>query len=254
MSGERVDGAADVSEPESPPKQRVFWTELVEIVEVIVLALVAIATAWSGYQAAKWDSRQSLLYGTASTDRFEADAASTAGGQELVANASLFTAWLQATEAHDSTLAALYVRRFTPDYRAAFQAWLRTGPLTNPDAPAGPAYMPQYRNPNLAAASQLNNRAAAAFAQGNTARDNSDDYVRDTVLFAAVLFLVAIAQRFKLRNIRVATTTVALVLLVYAAVSVVQLPGRNTGARRAHMASGGWRRVSADTCGAGSPR
>jgi len=212
------------SEPESPPKEHALWTELVEIVEVIVLALVAIATAWSGYQAAKWDGEQSVLYGTASTDRFEANADSTAGGQELVLDVSVFTAWLQATAAHNSQLAALYERRFTPDYRVAFQAWLKTDPLTNPNAPAGPAYMPQYRNPDLVAAAQLNNRAAAAFAGGNTARDNSEDYVRDTVLFAAVLFLVAIAQRFKLRNVRVATTTVALVLLIYTAVSVADLP------------------------------
>jgi hypothetical protein len=75
--GEQVELAHEVSEPGSPPKEHAFWTELVEIVEVIVLALVAIATAWSGYQAAKWDGRQSLLYGTASIDRFKADAAAT---------------------------------------------------------------------------------------------------------------------------------------------------------------------------------
>jgi hypothetical protein len=111
-----------------------------------------------------------------------------------------------------------------PDYRIAFQAWLKTDPLTNPNAPAGPAYMPQYRNPDLVTAAQLNTRAAAAFALGTTARDNAESYVRDTVLFAAILFLVAIAQRFKLRNVRVATTTVAFALLIYTAVSVVQLP------------------------------
>ena len=74
------------------------------------------------------------------------------------------------------------------------------------------------------AAAQLNSRAAAAFARGTAARDNADNYVRDTVLFAAVLFLVAIAQRFKLRNIRVATTIIASALLIYTAVSVAQLP------------------------------
>jgi hypothetical protein len=219
-----IEVARDVSEPEKPPKEHAGWTELVEIVEVIVLALVAIATAWSGYQAAKWDGQQSLLYGTASTDRFKADAYSTAGGQQLVADSSIFTAWLQATEARNGTLAALYVRRFSPDYRTAFEAWLKTGPLTNPSAPAGPALMPQYRNPNLVAAEQLNNRASAAFAQGNAARENSEDYVRDTVLFAAVLFLVAVAQRFKVRNVRFATTVIAFVLLVYATISVVELP------------------------------
>ena len=216
--------ARDVSEQKTPPEEHSVWEEFIEIIEVIVLALVTMATAWSGYQAAKWDGQQSLLYGTASADRFQADAAAAAGGQMLQANASVFTAWLQATSAHDSTLAALYVRRFTPDYRTAFQAWLTTDPLTNPDAPPGPAYMPQYRNPHLVTAAQLNDRAAAAFARGTTARDNADSYVRDTVLFAAVLFLVAIAQRFKLRNIRVATTTVAFALLLYTAISVAQLP------------------------------
>jgi hypothetical protein len=63
-----------------------------------------------------------------------------------------------------------------------------------------------------------------AFAQGTAARDNSDNHVRDTVLFAAVLFLVAIAQRFRLRAVRMATTTVALALFLYTAVSVSQLP------------------------------
>jgi hypothetical protein len=221
---EHVELAPNANERETPSKEHPFWEELLEIVEVIVLALVAIATAWSGYQAAKWDGHQSVLYGAASTYRFQADAASTAGGQELSADASMFTAWLQATSAHDSKLAALYVRRLTPDYRTAFQAWLKTDPFTNPNAPAGPALMPQYRNPGLVAAAQLNNRAAAAFAQGTAARDNSDNYVRATVLFAAVLFLLAIAQRFKLRNIRVATTTVALALFIYAAVSVAHLP------------------------------
>ncbi len=38
--------------------------ELLEIAEAIVLALIAVATAWSGYHAAKWDGHQSLLYGT----------------------------------------------------------------------------------------------------------------------------------------------------------------------------------------------
>jgi hypothetical protein len=222
--GEQVELAPQVTDQESNPSEHFFWAELIEIVEVAVLALVAIATAWGGYQAARWDGQQSLLYGTASTARFQADAASTAGGQQLSADASMFTAWLQATSAHDSKLAAFYVRRFTPDYRTAFQAWLKTDPFTNQGAPPGPAFMPQYRNPDLAAAAQLNDRAAAVFAQGSAARDNAETYVRDTVLFAAVLFLVAIAQRFKLRNVRVATTTVAFVLLVYTAVSVIQLP------------------------------
>ena len=43
-------------EREANDKRR--WQELAEIGEVIILAIVAVATAWSGYQAAKWDGRR----------------------------------------------------------------------------------------------------------------------------------------------------------------------------------------------------
>ena len=86
---------------------------------VLVLAIVAVATAWSGYAAARWDGHQSVLYGRASADRFKADAASTKGGQELVADASLFTAYLQAHSAGDSRLAAVYVRLGLAGYTTA---------------------------------------------------------------------------------------------------------------------------------------
>jgi hypothetical protein len=200
------------------------WETLVEVVEVLVLAIVAVATSWSGYAAARWDGRQALLYGHASTYRFQADAASTRGGQELVADASIFTAYLQAHSTGDAKLAALYVRRFTPDYKAAFVTWLKLDPFTNPAAPAGPADMPNYRNPSLEAAARLNATASATFDQGSIARDNAESYLRDTVLFATVLFVVAIAQRFKVRSVRVATTAIALSLAAYTVVEMLTLP------------------------------
>jgi hypothetical protein len=215
-------GENAASEKESQRKRR--WETLVEIVEVLVLAIVAIATSYSGYMAARWDGRQALLYGHASTDRFRADAASTRGGQELVADASIFTAYLQAHSAGDSKLAAVYARRFTPDYRTAFLAWLKTDPFSNPAAPPGPGYMPQYRNPDLEASARLNTAAAAAFEEGTAARDNAESYLRDTVLFATVLFVVAIAQRFKVRAVRVTTTTIALALAAYTTVAMLALP------------------------------
>jgi hypothetical protein len=48
--------------------------------------------------------------------------------------------------------------------------------------------------------------------------------VRDTVLFASVLFLVAIAQRFKVRSVRIATTTIAFSLAAYTTIAVATLP------------------------------
>ncbi len=55
---------------EEKEKRKARWEVVVEIIEVAVLAIVAIATAWSGYQAARSDGQQSLLYGHATADRF----------------------------------------------------------------------------------------------------------------------------------------------------------------------------------------
>ena len=225
--GHNVEISHKLSEPKEDGQQsKARWEAVAEIIEVAVLAIVAIATAWSGYQAARWDGQQSLLYGHATADRFKADAASTRGGQELSADAAMFTAYLQARSAGNSKLEMVYIRRFTPDYRAAFLAWLKTDPFTNPSAPAGPGYMPQYRNPSLQSADRLNALASATFDQGTAARDTADRYVRDTVLFASVLFLVAIGQRFKIRSVRTATITVTLGLAAYTTFAVLTLPRR----------------------------
>jgi hypothetical protein len=219
-----VETADRQSEPEDAGRQRGRRHELVEVAEVLILAIVAVMTAWTGLQAAKWDGQQSLLYGQANRDRFAADAASTLAGQQLSADASLFTAWLQARAAGDKDLQATYVRRFTPEYRDAFQAWLKTDPFMNPAAPPGPGYMPTYRNPNQDAAKRLNAQAADAFDRGTKARENAEKYVRNTVLFASVLFLIALGQRFKAARGRIAIGIVAFGLLTFTVVSALELP------------------------------
>ncbi len=200
------------------------WHRVLEILEVALLAVVAIVTAWSGFQAAKFDGRQSVLYGHSSRDRFEAEAATTTGDQRLAADAGFFTAWLQAHSAGNTELETLLARRFTPDYKIAFDAWQQTDPFANPAAPPGPAAMPQYKNPDLEKAAALNATASSAFEDGTKARETGEKYVRDTVLFAMVLFLVAIAQRMKDKTLRGGVNLVAVVLAVYGIVSVARLP------------------------------
>lgn len=222
---EAIEVGQPVPHTEEPRRAR-EWREVVQIFEVTLLALVALATAWSGYQSARWDGRQSLMYGEATADRFQADAAANLGGQQIIADSSMFNGWLAAHQAGDTALEAIYVRRFTPEYRAAFVAWLATHPFSNPRAVPGPAYLPQYRNPSLEQATRLNADASAKFDAGTTATDTSDKYVRDTVLFASVLFLLAIAQRFELREVRIGAVLLSAGLTVFVLVSLVQLPRR----------------------------
>lgn len=200
--------------------------QILQITEAILLAIVAVATAWSGYQAAKWSGRQSELYGVASRQRVQADLIGTRGGQQVLYDTTTFNSWLQATTSGDRTAAEIFRRRFRPEYRPAFVAWLGTHPFTNPKAPPGPIFMPQYHNALLEEADTMNEQASAAFEQGTIARERGDDYVRITVLLASVLFLAAIAQRFEVIRVRIGLLAVAGVLLVIGLVTLIAYPHR----------------------------
>jgi hypothetical protein len=52
-----------------------------EVVTAIMLGVVAVATAWSGYQATRWAGEQSTLYAQASALRVESTRDSTLAGQ-----------------------------------------------------------------------------------------------------------------------------------------------------------------------------
>ena len=195
-----------------------------EIMEAVLLAVVAIATAWSGYQAAKWDGENARQYGLASKLRTEATQAWTLGGQQKIFDSAQFSAWLEAETSGRKQLAALYARRFSPEYSVAFNAWLRAGGLTDPEAPPGPSFMPEYHNSQYAEAAKLNAEASVAFDAGTAARHHGDDFVRVTVLFATVLFLIAVGQRFKLHGPRTGLFAVSLVLLVFALYLVATYP------------------------------
>ena len=84
--------------------------------------------------------------------------------------------------------------------------------------------MPEYRNRQLEEARRLNDQASAAFTEGTEARETADTYVRVTVLFALVLFLVAVGQRFRVRIVRIGVNALAFGLLAYGLYSVSTLP------------------------------
>ena len=199
-------------------------TEVIEILEAIVLAIVAVATAWSGYQTARWDSRQALLYGNSSSQRFAGEQQANRGGQEQLYDASTFGSWLAATATGNKQAAALFERRFRPEFRPAFRAWLKTDPFHNPKAPPGPLVMPQYHNASLIASAAASTKASAMFEEGTKAREHGDDYLRNTVLLATVLFLTALAGRFKTHAVRASLLGVSAVILAICIYYVIAYP------------------------------
>jgi len=198
--------------------------ELLEIIEALILAFVTVATAWSGYQAARWDGRSALYYGQSSKERTHANKLATLGGQQRLYDIVTFNSWLQAKSDGNTQLTTLFERRFTPGYKVAFDAWLKTDPFHNPHAPPGPTFMPQYRNVQLAQSDVQEAKAGVTFAVGASARETADEYVRDTLFLASILFLVAIGERFKVKNVHRGLLGAAFLLMLAALYALTTLP------------------------------
>ncbi len=198
--------------------------EVLEIVEAFILAIVAIATAWSGYQAELWTGHQAELYGEASKLRVEAEGAASFANQERLYNASTVVEWIKAEAGGNKKLADLFERRFLPEFLPAFEAWKNTDPLNNAEAPAGPQLMAEYRSSKTMESTNLNSGATAAFEKGSGARQYADKYVRATVSLATVLLLIAISQRFTTRKVRIGLIVIAMLLLCFPLYHLITLP------------------------------
>jgi hypothetical protein len=210
--------------PEELTKRSRRRIEALEIVEAIVLAIVALATALSGYQAATWDGHSAQDYATSGHLRLQSEQVLLEGTQRLAYNAGNVNAWLQAKTAGDERLAAILAERFTPDYKPAFDAWVKTDPLHNPSAPAGPAEMPQFRDSSAERSQAISEKADVKYEEAVEARHNGEKYVRLTVILAAVLFLIAISQRFVIRGVRWTVLAVAGGFLIYCVVLLIMYP------------------------------
>ena len=217
---ERGAGGPDKAHRGTPERRK----EISELIEIVILAIVAVATAWSVYQAARWEGRQAFLYSESTRLRIEADESATLGGQQRLLDVSTFNTWIEADALGQDEIADLYVERFSPEFREAFDAWLALDPLSNPNAPPGPSFMPEYRNDRIELAAALNDRARETFDEGTEARETADRYVRLTVLFATVLFLVAVSQRFTYHVVRLTANGIAAVLMLVALIGLFVLP------------------------------
>ena len=112
--------------------------EAIEIIEAFILALVAVATAWSGYQAAEWAGMRAQNYAQASRLRVTAEGLATLAGQERIYDSDTFNSWLAAKLDSKKEAAEFFERRFRDEYRPAFAAWIEHRPVQQRASASGP--------------------------------------------------------------------------------------------------------------------
>jgi len=212
-------GASHTSDDEAAGTSRKLT-----IIEAILLALVAVLAAYSGFASAKWGTESSLDLAKASASHTLANRVELVGLTTKNFDASTFNAWFEAYLLNDKPGMVVAEHRFRTQFDVAFRAWLATHPFTNANAPKGPTYMPEYVQPGVAQSNALDTRANGYYRAGETDGSTSDDYVRTTVFLATVLFLAGISGHFRVRGARIGLIAVGCAILLVAVGLLIVTP------------------------------
>jgi hypothetical protein len=196
----------------------------VEVVATALLAVATVATAWSAYQANRWTGEQSKATARANAARIESTRASGLANRQVQIDVALFTQFIDAFAQDQTELANFYRTRFQPRFKPAFDAWIATRPLTNPDAPLSPFELPQYRLAANEEADRLEATAEAHAADARTDIQRSSNYVLAVVLFASALFFAGISTRLSAPRARAVIVVLGCVLFVGTLLWVVTSP------------------------------
>jgi hypothetical protein len=177
----------------------------IEIGATVLLALAAVATAWSSYQASRWNGEQAKAASRTNGIRIEAARASDLANAEREVDVTTFEQWVDAYARGERELSAFYRKRFREEFKPAFNAWIATRPFRNTDAPLTPFRMAEYRLATTAEVARLDAEAEESSASVRRNIQRSTNYVLAVVLFAVALFFGAMSTRFAAPTLRAAT-------------------------------------------------
>jgi hypothetical protein len=167
----------------------------VEIGATVLLALAAVATAWSSYQATRWNGEQAKTSSRVNKARIEAARASDLANAQQQIDVATFMQWVDAYARGETELLNFYRERFREEFRPAFDAWLATKPLQTEGAPLTPFAMPEYRLAAKAEAGRLDRSAEELSAQVRRNIQRASNYVLGVVLFAVALFFAGMSTK-----------------------------------------------------------
>jgi hypothetical protein len=196
----------------------------VEVVATLLLALAAVATAWSGYQASRWHGEQAIAFSHANAFRVESTRASNLADTQTEIDVATFTQWVDAYARHETQLAAFYRRRFRNELQPAVAACVATHPLRSTRAPLTPFAMPNYHLAATVNAERLQAAAEAAATEARRDIQHADNYVLAVVLFSAALFFGGISTRVQRPRPRAVVLGVGCAVLLGTLVWVATFP------------------------------
>lgn len=185
-----------------------------ELLVTVLLAVAAVATAWSSYQATRWHGEQAEAASRTNAVRIEAARAAGLSEAQREVDVATFIAWVDADGTGEKELASFYQSRFRPEFKTAFDAWVATNPFENTNAPSTPFAMPEYEVASMKEAERLDNESEAAAAEVRTDIQRASNYVLSVVLYAVAMFFAGMSTKLTSRRLRTTLIVSGYIVLI----------------------------------------
>ena len=176
----------------------------VEMFSTLLLAIAAVATAWSSYQATRWNGEQAKAASRTNAIRIEAARAASLAEAETQVDVATFIQWVDAHVSSNTELERFYLARFRAEFKPAFEEWAATNPFMNADSPPSPFALPAYRLRAKADAAKLDREAEVSAATVTRNIQRAANYVLAVVLFTVALFFAGVSTKLETPRLRMA--------------------------------------------------
>jgi hypothetical protein len=196
----------------------------VEVFAIILLSLGTVGSAWSFFQATRWNNVQSDSMNASNIARIESSKETTIATATIVYDVTVLSQSAAAlAEGHPDLRTFYREKLYRPDFLATVdQAVAEAGgdPSADPNLFANEAYL----NGLLEKPRQLDETARQLTEESERAGQTADDYVLVTVILAITLFFSGTATSLGWIPLRVMLLGIATVTLAFGAARLASLP------------------------------
>jgi hypothetical protein len=200
----------------------------VTIVSAVVLALATALVAWAAYQNNEWTRERFALSDNAVSLSQRAEDLRRASDSDDVRDRQLLIAWIDARATGALVRKHALESLFRDEFKPVFRRWLATDPLRRDGTLASSPF--EYADYDVrvdrATAQRLLVESRRETERSEEAARRSSDYSFVTVVFAATLMFVGLANLFQQRSIRWMIAGISIALVIGGIAFLATLPVR----------------------------
>jgi hypothetical protein len=196
---------------------------VIEIIAVLLLGVATVGSAFSGYEATKWNGEEARLVRQASAEHVESARLFNLATQIIAYDTNIVAQYAQATADKNEGLKKFYRQTLVrPAFLPILDKWeaqIAAGVL-----PTNLLQDQDYLDAQFADYRRVDASAVASTAAGEVAGHNSDAFVLTAIILAVALFFAGVTSSFRYAPVRYLLLAAAAVTLAASAARLADLP------------------------------